>query len=336
MQAINNGEQLANIKPSLDESVGATVQEVHIDFLLEEEFSVDPSFLRKFTEAAGQQGTPSQAERVERSVTDRSGEADLIVVYKPLEGDGEKVAILIEDKIRAGFQPRQADRYRERGEAGKGKEWDKYWTCLVAPSSYLKPRHGFDAAVTLEQIREWLALAEPKRHAFKALVIDQAIEKAQRVGVQKVDPVMTAFRERYYAAFEESFADQRQAVHMRPPAPTWWGDSWFEIRSTLLPDGAYINHKSQSGCVDLTFPNTNATLLDDIDLFLEEGMTVEQTGKSAAIRLRISKIVEFTDFDGERAKVNEALAAAKRLLAFHIRERVRLESALKIAKTVAV
>jgi hypothetical protein len=239
-----------------DKCPGPTVQEVHIDFLLEEEFSVDLNFLQRFIEAAGQHGAPLQVQRVEHSVSDNHGEADLIVVYQEVEGSGDRVAILIEDKIRAGFQPRQPDRYHERGESGKGIRWNRYWTCLIAPKSYARSNsdHGFDAVVTLEQITEWIAATEPKRREFKVRAIDQAIKKAEGSGVQVVDQEMTAFRKSHYAFFEEFFADQREDVQMRLPADTWWGDAWFEIRSRLLPSGAYINHKSQAGFVGSRFP----------------------------------------------------------------------------------
>lgn len=305
-------------------------------YLIEEEFNVDPSFLQKFIEAAGQDGSPFEIERVEHSVSDYAGESDLVVVYKQLQGKCERIALLIEDKIRAAFQPRQADRYRIRGESGKQSgQWDRYWTCLVAPAVYMKPDHGFHAAITLEQIGEWVAITEPGRKEFKARVIARAIEKATKTGVQKVDPVMTAFRECYYDAFEEFFADRRGDVQMRRPGPTWWGDSWFEIRSRLLPGGAYINHKSQAGYVDLTFPNTNASLLKEIEHCLEEGMKIEQTGKSAAVRIKVCEICQYNDFAQERPKVVDALSSARRLLFFYVRESVQLDPALKRASAPA-
>jgi hypothetical protein len=346
---------------------GPTVQEMHIDFLLEEEFSVNPNFLRKFVEAASasvdpklpsnciaepdlhgtplEDGTLLQVRRVERSVSDQWGEADLIVVYEQVGGMEKGVAILIEDKIRASFQPGQALRYRKRGDfgcIGKHREWERYWTCLIAPASYIETyiksehgfnsEHGFDAVVKLEQLMEWLAVAEPKRREFKVEVIKQAIKKAEMIGVQKVDQVMTAFRTSYFALFEEFFKDQRQDVKMRLPGPTWKGDSWFEVRSRLLPNNAYINHKSQSGFVDLTFPNTDAILLKRIEPHLEAGMRIEKTSKSAAVRLEVCKI-ELFDFDQERAKVEEGLSAVRRLLNFYAREAVRLDPILKIART---
>jgi len=326
--------QVESVPLPVDKCSGPTVQEVHIDFLLQEEFSVDPSFLRKFIEAAGQNYGPCLLESVAHSLTDQHGEADLLVTYRELEGSRQKVAILIEDKIRAGFQPRQADRYRERGKSRQGVDWDRYWTCLVAPASYIRPDHGFDAVVKLEQIKEWLAINEPTRRDFKVRILDLAIHKATTNRVQKVDPVMTAFRERYYAVFEELFADIRKDVQMRPPGPTWWGDYWFEIRSRLLPNGAYINHKSQAGCVDLTFPYMDAALLTDVKSCLEAGMEIELTGKSAAIRLRVCKVEQFNDFDRERPRVREGLSVARRLLEFYTREHARLEPILKSARTM--
>lgn len=328
---MDNFPAAGNDKLIPEDFQGSSVREVHIDFLLEEEFNVDPNFLLNFIEAAGQRDTSIQVERVEHSVSDQCGEADLIVVYKQLAGARERIAILIEDKIRAGFQPRQADRYRERGEMGKNCEWNRYWTCLVAPASYLKskPVHGFDAEVKLEQIKEWLAVSEPSRREFKVRVIEQAIEKANRTGIQKVDPAMTVFRERYFAFCGEFFTDQCHDIQPDLPRQAWWGDVWFWFRRGLLQKGVYICHKSQLGFVDLTFPNTDAKRLMEIEAILESGMTIQQTGKSAAVRLVVPKIdIPFNDFEQERAKVAEALIAVGRLLTFYGRERARLEQIL--------
>jgi len=166
------------------------VREIHVDFLLEEEFNVSPSFLEHFIKRARKdQGGPFSKESVKRSVSDPFGEADLVVVYKQSEGDAKRIAILIEDKIGAEFQPSQAERYRKRGELGKGREWDDYWTCLVAPESYIGEgsADGFDAEIGLEEINEWIAASEPARRAFKVEVIQEAIRKANWLGPQEVD-----------------------------------------------------------------------------------------------------------------------------------------------------
>jgi hypothetical protein len=285
--------------------------------------------------------TPFEIESVKHSVSDQFGEADLIVVYKQLiKGECKRIAILIEDKIRACFQPDQSTRYNKRGDAGKTMHWDDCWTCLVAAATYIKPGHGFDTTVTLEQIKECFAVGEPKRSEFKARVIQKAIDKAlSGPGPQRVDPEVTAFRERYYAAFVEFFAKQEKNVYMTPPRPAWSGETWFRILSgSVLPKGAYVHHKSAEGCVDLTFPNTDAKRLRDgiVEPCLEAGMEIEQTHKSATIRLRSSRIRQFKDFDQERAHVEEALSNASRLLHFYARECARLAPALKSASTAPI
>jgi hypothetical protein len=146
---------------------------------------------------------------------------------------------------------------------------------------------------------------------------------------------MTTFRRDYYDAFTEFFRDQLQFLRIRPPKDDY-GDPWFVIWSTLLPKGAYVNHKSTAGVVDLTFPNTDAQRLKkypNIESILETGMTIEQTHKSAAIRLLVSKIEDFRSFNNQKAIVEEAFAAVRKLLDFYSRERSSLDAALANAST---
>lgn len=251
-------------------------------------------------------------------------------MYKRSEGTGERTAILIEDKIRAEFQPNQPERYRKRGEQGKGQQWLDYWTCLVASEEYVHDGFDkrFDATITLEQIKEWIAASEPARHKFKAAVIEDAIRKVGCDGPQHVDEAVTLFRELYFKCFQEFFADRSQDVHMREPGRAWSGETWFRIKSPLLQQGTYIHHKAPHGCVDLTIPNTNAELLKGAAPFLENEMTIEQTGKSSAIRLKVSPIMQFENFEQERSKVEQAFASVRQLISFYNRERARLQSIL--------
>jgi hypothetical protein len=355
---MNDSVDPLSLEAQPEESLEPIVKERHIDFLLQEEFSVNPAFLRDFVkvaaqsfaettarnnepklfiEAACQPGAQIKLVSVKHSVSDVYGEADLVVLYK-LDGTNEHVAILIEDKIGAPFQDRQASRYKDRGDFGeKAGKWNHYWTCLVAPECYIKRRHGFDASVELEQIKRWFVSNDPGRARFKTEIIDRAIKKASIIGVKVVDPIVTAFRASHYEAFTGFFKDDPHAPEMRPPQNTWDGDVWFRINcSDLLPKGAYIHHKAPWGFVDLTFPNTDAQRMKknpNIESTLETGMTIEQTVKSAAIRLHVSKIEDFRCFDDQRASVEEAFLAVRRLLNFYTRERSRLEPVLLGART---
>ena len=124
-----------------------------------------------------------------RSVSDAFGEADLVIVYT--DSERKRTAVLIKDKLRAAFQPEQPERYAERGRAGVGKGWEAYWTCLVAPKTYIDRGHGFDAAVSLERVIELFAEADERRREFKVRVLQEAIRKCETSGEQVVDPVMT-------------------------------------------------------------------------------------------------------------------------------------------------
>ncbi len=166
------------------------VQEHHIDFLLEEEFAASPGFLTFVLGAASEHcgesweaGLPAASSQPNcssiRSVTTDQGETDVLVIYKSTEVFG-RVAILIEDKIRAGFQPNQAERYRMRGKEGTSSgEWDHFWTCLIAPERYADNNEGSDARVSLETLRSFFC-AEDARTKFKAGVLDRALHRLSR------------------------------------------------------------------------------------------------------------------------------------------------------------
>lgn len=323
-----------NDTPSANPKPGPTVAERHIDFLLEEEFNCNPSFLSYFVEKAASPSFPAQETRkpkspveieVSRSSTDMFGEADLIVIYS--NKNGARIALLIEDKIRAAFQPGQAERYQMRGESGKGNRWDSFWTCLVAPNLYIGRGHQFHASVQLEAIRDFFE-SNVVRGSFKSGVIKAAIEKANRTGVQVVDPVMTEFRGRYFALFTKFFESKKQHATTRPPADTYAGDTWWHIKSEVLPRNVSVYHKAPFGAVDLAFNQTDVSTLQKLEDLLETDMSLVQTGHSASIRVRVPEIKIFNDFDQEIPKIEESLGAVSRLILFFQQKRQRIEVAL--------
>jgi hypothetical protein len=215
-----------------------SIQEFWIDFFLEEEFSADPRFAKAFVAACESTLSFTGVEQVVRSSWDKYGEADLIVVVTATTPSGEPVrlAILIEDKITAGFQPDQASRYHSRGADGVTNGlWSRFKAVLVAPFAYIPSKHGFDAAVSLEEIKGWICIDDPARRLYKTAKIDEAISKKNATGVQIVDPDMTSFRTAYYTYLQKFNAEHGTDFTMRRPAPTYWGDTWFILRSAALP-----------------------------------------------------------------------------------------------------
>jgi hypothetical protein len=310
--------------PASPESLkrGPTVQEMHVDFLLWEELSTNRSFLQEFLKHCIGHDDLTCLDDVRHSVSDLSGEADLIVRYR--NGDGERIAVLIEDKIGAAFQPRQAERYAQRGEAGIPKEWDRFVTCLVAPSNYIEKGHAFQKAVPLESIRTWIAISDNARADFRAGIVATAIDQSVRRGPKFVDETVTEFRMRYY----EFLTQEAGELSMNKPGRAGPGETWFFLRHGNLPKGSSIVHKSTLGVVDLAFDRTDVGKMFGVTARLEHGMEIRQTGKSASIRLNVPSIESFESFDAKVGSVRAALTAAMRLAVFANRERPYLQQAL--------
>src|SRR4051812_47031879 len=114
----------------------AGVSERDVDLLLLEEFQSSTSFRKLFLSRC-----PKLSDNVglftaaSRSVTHSSGESDLEVDF--LSADGVKTRLLIENKVRAGFQLQQAERYHLRGASYiAAGVCAAYHTVIVAPRRY--------------------------------------------------------------------------------------------------------------------------------------------------------------------------------------------------------
>lgn len=312
-------EEAAASETQAGEHRKRSIQEFWIDFLLEEEFAADPSFLRDFVKACGVAGDSASVERVVHSFSDQFGEADLLVIVSMESPGGEqrKAALLIEDKINAALQPRQAERYRLRGEHGVSKgAWDSYVTVLVAPQAYVPPVHEFDRVVTLEQLKEWICRHDPLRRAFKIQRIDAAIAKKNATGVQIVDADMTAFRAAYYRCLQEFNRRSGAGFDMKPPKDTYYDDNWFIFKCSALPNWAEFRHMGRAGNVELSFKDTDVSKAEALRSLLDEDMQLLATGthgQHTTIRLPAETINSYDDFERECSKVEAALVNADRI-----------------------
>src|SRR5207247_7110372 len=101
------------------------------------------------------------------------------------DGSGRFTCLLIENKIYASFEPRQAERYRLRGAAYvQNGRCQGFTTILVAPRAYFgadpEDRKGFDASLFYEAIRDWFsASALGGRVTYKTHLLDAAVRKAK-------------------------------------------------------------------------------------------------------------------------------------------------------------
>jgi hypothetical protein len=328
---------------AIDDDAGAShepiqrgsIAEIHIDFILWEELQTNGEFLRQFVaRCVTQAGYGSQeGELVEldgsvaRSVATASGESDHVVRYR--NRAGKRVALLIEDKVGAAFQPSQAERYRIRGARGVPEAWDSFITCLVAPQRYIEgtEESDWDARLALEDILnlDW-GQPDGERATFKRNVLKAAIDKEHHIGPLLVDAAVTDFRQRYFELLQRDFPELR----MTPPRPCYAGETWFRLRHPCLPKCVWIHHKTERGFVDLCFPNVKEADLWKFRDHLDEGMAPIQTGRSASLRLIVPKVEDFSDFGSSEPAVREGMAAALRLCDLYAREGGRLSAMLDL------
>lgn len=94
----------------------AGVSERDMDLLLLEEFQSSQGFQQWFIgKVLGNDVRLAELVFAKRSITQSTGESDLEITFA--DSSGGTVRFLIENKVNAGFQPQQAERYRIRGDS---------------------------------------------------------------------------------------------------------------------------------------------------------------------------------------------------------------------------
>jgi hypothetical protein len=294
--------------------------EADIDLLMVEELHASPSFRSWFVDCSSD-GEYACAEFVGawRSVSTAIDESDFLMMFEATPSDST-VAFLVENKIRAEFQDRQPERYYERGLEGKNAcWWNEFRTVLLAPQRYLDAHENesatFDFRISYEKILDWFAgQTDDSRYAFKAGVVAQALDPSTRVWNRVTDEITTDF----FRSYEEICVRDFPALGLKRKPARSAQDYWMYFHNAEgVPKGIYIIHKCDRGFVDLTF---QATGRDDLEQqcrkFLDEGMTIVQTGKSAVIRLVVAEIDHTRSFASQEASVVVGLEAAERLRRF--------------------
>jgi hypothetical protein len=305
-------------------SFRSPVLEKHVDFILEEEFSCNSKFLSFFialaqsyvrsdAEALNEMPSPHETSwlHTARSITAGKGETDVLVLYEDI--DQNRVAILIEDKVRAGFQDAQPERYRERGEEGKvAGHWKHFWTCLVAPAGYGSGNEGFDARISVEDLLKFFHGKDP-RTIFRAKVLEGALEHFHNKGVQNPAKTLTEFRKLYAATAQNRFSGT--AIGWTPAREAWSDDTWFRFPCADLPRGAYIEHRAPAGRVHLTFPNTSLERLKQVFEQTSDisGISAVSTNKSSSLQIVVNTITDFSNFPAQEAALTQAFNAVERL-----------------------
>ncbi len=295
----------------------AGVSERDIDLLLLEEAQSETGFAEWLVEEAlGEASDLGECVGARRSVTHFTGESDLEIDYE--DENGVVSRLLIENKVGAGLQPQQAERYRERGDSYLATEkCATYHTIPLAPERYFGEAgfaKGFGARVTYEAVLAWFGSAKElgaRRH-YKCQMLQSAIEKGTTGWQQVEDEGVTTFWRDYWLLAREHVPE----LEMAEPKQRASRASFVRFRTPNLPGGARVLHKMRKGFVDLQLRGMGRRV-NELDrsfaAHIEEGMAVSQASKSAAVRIEVAVLDMNESVASQQTEVLAALAAARRL-----------------------
>ena len=291
------------------------VSEHDMDLLFLEEFVCSKPFLKIFTSLVGIDD--AEVISIYSSKTDVAlGESDMTVV---IESKGERIGLLIEDKIDAVAMPEQSARYVFRGNKGVERgDYNRLFVFIVAPKKYLSQNteaQKYPNKVEYETILSYFEDLNDARSPFKIQQIRQAIDK-QKKGYQiEVDPAVTEFWSKYSDYQKEHYPGVYFIYNgeVKGANATW-------PRFKTVVDGVYMYHKTEFGFVDLTLDGCAERIVDIENLlsdtigdYLGEGFTVHKTGKSAAIRLLVPILDLHRPFETQINEVEKGFSAVKQL-----------------------
>lgn len=291
------------------------VSERDMDMLISEEVVSSADFLAIFLGKVGIESASVLS--VELSKSDASlGESDITVI---IESNGEKIGLLIEDKIDAIAMQDQAMRYHMRGQKGiEQGDYTKFHVFIVAPQKYLSENNEskkYPNRISYEKLLEFFSAREDNRNTYKAQQIEQAIYK-QKTGYQVVE-------NRAVTDFWEKYANYQKEYHpnvwlLYSPSKKGSNASWPRYNTVIK--GLYFYHKSEFGFVDLTFqncadriPELEQLLTDQLGAYTAEGFSVHRTSKSAALRLVVPILDFHESFEAQIEKVKECFAAIQKM-----------------------
>lgn len=288
----------------------SSVSERDVDLLLLEEFVASPTFLSWFVRRLKLKGR-TQLTSAQPSVSTMNGESD--IELRLLLGT-QRLLILIEDKIDAALQPRQAARYSARAAAYQRRGvCDVATTVLVAPHCY-GTDPGFEHHVSYESIQDWFRKRSSlgARGAYKLALLHTALTKPPRPRPVP-DVAATAFCTSYWKLAEEIAPD----LQMPQPRERSKNSSWLYFKPEALPSSTEMAHKVGRGHVDLHFKgmgNRMARLRQRFGTSLPPGVQLVRSGKSAVVRAVVPPVDIQLPFEDSMPAARQGIEAAQMLL----------------------
>jgi hypothetical protein len=302
------------------------IYERDVDIVLAEEFYANAEFaawiLSKIKSFANH--VNSRVIEVQVSLSDQSGESDLVIVFE--NSDKSKIAVLIEDKIDAVFQHEQLARYRMRGQNGIAKnQWNAFEVILCAPRAYLEKSPvaaQFDGTVAYEDIAVWLRDYLPDRRGeFRADFLESAAPYGASAYIKNVDSETNAF---WKAAFDLAHSQFSELEMKNLEFAS--GNTWLEFRPGDFPVDVRVFMKGSSGLADLTFNRMELGSLDTVVSTLPKLGTTHKTGKSSCIRPTFPPFEVADGLSAIDTKVRTAFGRCRELIHFYRGHRDAFES----------
>ena len=287
-----------------DQTLRRPSREVEIDHLLAEEFNCDPGFGSRFAAACDLEFETLQVLKSTSQPSLSNGYGDLLV---EAEMDGERIAFLIEDKITAGAQLRQADRYKKHANHMLKHGWDRVVTVLVAPKSYQGERDSYDKSVNLETVAEMLDSPNLRRREYRREIIARALKKKEATGVQIPDYEMHKLHSNYLDSTERWLSTTGCRLQF-PELKNDYDDqgNWVnKIRHPDFPDHVWLRHrlwtsqKGKTGKVDLIVSPASSDEREWLKVGAPEGVIVDTYGtkeQGVQISLPVKEMRQSTGF----------------------------------------
>lgn len=295
----------------------STVRERDMDLLFLEAIASDPAFgqfVLKKTKYADKDFSvlDVQLSRTELDL----GESDITVI---MEIEGQRVALLIEDKVDAIAMPDQYERYRKRGEKGlESGEWQDFQIFIFCPQKYYKHNNEakkYNRFLSYEECIEYFKTKNDILSNIRIQQLSQAINKTKKPAETNVDKAANAF-------FNEYLKFQQEYYPMLDMRTSETSSGWWPHYGTRLGN-VYLYHQMQEGFVVLIFPNAldQVNILQDLAAWLRNhGMPkviAKRTGKSAALSIKVPELKVKEPFEKtDKDKLNECLDAVQALSGF--------------------
>lgn len=289
----------------------ASVTERDIDLLLMEEFHASDDFVTWFCGTIDLTNvSPAGAWH---SVSDTDGESDLLL--RVLHA-GRRVGILIENKVAAPEQDRQAERYHLRGirsrEHGK---IDDYRTVICAPLRYLEglsPTSAYHHKIAYEQIADWFAGQAGRRAAWRHHIMLEAIEQGRRGYTMVVNATNTAF----HLAYWEHLRKHHPKIQMARPKSCGSKSTWIILKGRDFPKNVNMHHKFDQQAMEIGFAGRSVDELLAVKSDWPDDIVPVQKGGTASLAIRVPAIDMTLGVDAQLPAIEAALAAAYKLMPF--------------------